>query len=206
MKYLKIGIDLSINSTGICVIDEQKNTTKFYQLVPQWKKKAPKHSKSVTLLPYTRFYSDVSNTNSKNDLEKILSAVNQSEVILKVIHENFSESECDLVDVRIEGASFGSNAGRLYDLSIYYAEVKRNLLNWLPIGSKISVIPPKTVKMVALGKGKGNAKKEEVVDFFLENHKEFNFDNTGKIDDVVDAFLLGNCDFKDDHLIITENI
>lgn len=207
MKYLKIGIDLSINSTGVCVIEPNGKIT-YYQLMPFWlTKKQPKShicSDSVILKMYKRFYEKDFDTNSEADLHKIYSATNQSDALIEIIISHMSKDT--LLDVRIEGASFASNAGRIYDLTIYYAEIKRRLLNFLPHGSKLSTIPPTKVKMVALGKGNGTAKK----DLIEEYHKSIfgdKFDySKGKNDDVIDAYLLASSDYGADYLLINRLI
>ncbi len=186
----KIGIDLSMNSSGITLIIDELNVTKHFII----SNAAVKSSADVQLLTYTRdqrsdnySYSDLATVNSATSLAKrIWNLISELQKIYK-----FSE-----VDARIEGSimsqGFKRHQAKVNDLTVFNSSIKRMLINHELVKS-ITIVAPATLKKWATGKG--NAKKEQIVEAFL---KEFpKFDQTGKIDDVADSYYLAKAQVDD---------
>jgi Holliday junction resolvasome RuvABC endonuclease subunit len=185
----KIGIDLSMNSSGITIIVEEKSIIKHFII----SNVAVKSSANVQLLTYKRdhrnvnySYSDLATVNSANSLAKRIYG------LLIELSNIYGFQE---VDARIEGSimsqGFKKHQAKVNDLTVFNSSIKRMLISCELVKS-ITVVAPTTLKKWATGKG--NAKKEQILEEFL---KEFpKFDMTGKIDDIADSYYLakGNVD------------
>lgn len=194
---LRIGIDASINSTGIVVMEKEVGKielVKYYLLVPNVGegKKLPKCTSSAELRTYERHWEAKTSTYSQQDIYKILSAENQSKEILRILTKEIMVNQPDKVSCRIEGSlmssSFKSGQSRLNDL-IAFGSVMRYELLKSGLITEFKIIPPKTLKKLATGNG--NAKKGLMVSHHKDTFPELNFDyNLGKVDDIIDAFWL----------------
>lgn len=192
-RIARIGIDVSINSTGVSIIIPESETneekTLYFQICPD----DVKTSASVRLLTYDKCY--IKNQSySHEDLTKILAADNQAKVVFKLMHELSSQYSIDAFDARQEGSimagSFKKKTSRLNDLTVFNAAMKRMLLS-CKLVSSIAIIAPGTLKKYATGKG--NASKEQVELAFYEKNPEFD-NKQGKNDDVSDAWHMANAD------------
>ena len=195
---LRIGIDGSINSTGLVLMvkDDKQNIveTKYFLIVP-WSKKIPACPSTAELIIYQRFWETKASTNSQSDLYKIISAEQLALEINKVIndfinngnYEAFTEISC-----RIEGAIMASSKftpqGRLNDLLLSQT-IFKYLIMRDGLVTEFKIIPPKSLKKLATGNG--NCKKITMTTTHQEKFADHNFDyETGKIDDLMDAFWL----------------
>lgn len=193
---LRIGIDASINATGIVIMGKSGEKIMFndyYLLVPSFgDKKPPKCSSSATLITYDRVWETKESTYSEQDIFKILSATNQAKTIVELISQQLEKVSRDTkISCRIEGSlmssSFKSGMSRLNDL-IAFGSVMRYELIKSGLIHEFKIIPPKTLKKLATGNG--NAKKGDMILKHQEVFADQMFDYSGKHDDIIDAFWL----------------
>jgi Holliday junction resolvasome RuvABC endonuclease subunit len=186
-KILYIGLDPSINSTGL--VFRSDNYLAMYQITSG----DSNCSTSVRNVSYERI-----NTNTKryseDDLNKIVNAKRLSHVILKLINQNLELSETEYVILSMEGSvmSFGfkNSASRLNDLVLNNSIIKLALLQSNLI-TDFFVISPAALKKRFTGSGK--AKKEDMMKKFKELVPTYDF-SIGKNDDIADAYALScNC-------------
>lgn len=197
-RIAKIGIDVSINSTGVSVIIPKSETNEekalYFQICPG----IVKTSASVRLLTYDKCYIK-DESYSHEDLTKILAADNQARVVYKLMHELATQYNITSFDARQEGSvmsgSFKKTQSRLNDLTVFNAAMKRMLLT-CKLVSSIAILSPGTLKKCATGKG--NAGKEAVEAAFYEKNPNFHRplntkgENLTKNDDVADAWHLAD--------------
>lgn len=195
-RFATVGIDVSINSTGVAIViyseEEKVEKTIFFQICP-WKTTV---SGSVRLLTYKKTYADYSEY-SDVDLHKIISADNLAKVVYRLINDVSRQYNIDYIDARQEGSvlatAFKKKQSRLNDLTIFNAAMKRMMLAH-PLIKKISIIPPNSLKKYATGKG--NCSKDLMETIFYEKNPDFHvpLKKTGKQasknDDVADAWHL----------------
>ena len=181
-----IGIDLSINSTGIVFnlrLDNDESVVKFIQICPH----VAKTSGSVQLVTYKRQVK--SDNYSESDINTVIDAAALATCISKQITK-FSEiygfTEIDaVIEGSVMASRFSKATANLNQLTVFNGTVKRMLVMNKFVKS-ISVIAPSSLKKSFTGKG--NCKKEKMIERFIELFPDF--DIRGKIDDVVDAYAL----------------
>ncbi|BBI90429.1 hypothetical protein HYO65_gp037 [Tenacibaculum phage PTm1] len=116
----------------------------------------------------------------------------------------------DYFDARQEGSvmsmSFKKQLSKINDLTTYNVAVKRMLLGTKLVKS-ISIVSPNSLKKYATGKG--NCKKELVLETFLKEHPEYKVvisKRTGKPsskdDDIADSHYLAKADIPKDNKLI----
>lgn len=223
MKELRIGIDASINCTGICFttidLDKKETHSDYYAVIPFEKPKVLKRkstkipkkkwSDSINIVEFIKMDIDSKVDNfSYQDISKVISAKNLAIKIKETIIKYTEDKYYDEISVRMEGAlmssGFSAKHARVNDL-IAYAVETRNMLVYDEKLSKlinyISLVAPKTLKKLATGNG--NASKE----FMIEKHQDIFaglFDYYGKIDDVIDAYWLSVINIEDNKVGIYE--
>lgn len=214
-QILKVGIDASINSTGVvialvntvasnvwkyaCPNKTTKQHTfefnelaaiKFYRIVSSEPKSSKSLSKNVRHISYYRD-KDKFASYAEEDIYKIQSADKLAKVILKLVIDFCNEHNCNdvIVDARIEGSvmatSFRNKQSRLNDLTAFNTIIKLMLLKSDKFDI-IHIVPPTTLKKIATGSGR--AKKEDMEYSFKIMNDDFDY--TGKVDDVIDAWFL----------------
>ena len=189
MKELYIGIDPSINSTGLVfrlVEVCEEDILKMYQITP----KKIKCSTSVRNILYNKI-----DTNTKkysdDDLNKIKNGYRLGKSIFDKIFKLTKIYKPDKIYIRMEGSlmstGFKNSISRVNDLVAYNTMVKYVILSQISkIGDDIyfDVIAPTKLKKLFTGNGK--SKKCDMVNKFKDN-----FDHSqGKNDDIADAFAL----------------
>ena len=180
-----IGIDASLNSTGLVIRKEGK--THLYAIVSELTKK---FTPSIKQVHYQRTITNKDNSDySTDEMDKIKSARTLTKTIQGVVNTHLTDQEREsneIVVVAIEGTIMAAprfGLGRLNDLVMSAAVIKLWLLS---TNFKVVVVPPKSLKMRYFGNG--NAKKVDMVGMFLK--KVPSVHNLGKIDDVADAHAL----------------
>lgn len=189
MSQKIIGIDPSINSTGVCVIslNNTKKNTKYYLIQPDnyLSKKKTESFESITkkyLIRYT--YTKLSNEGSYSQKEynkslNILSIINNLKVILK--KEKPSHAY-------MEGVSYGSiGSAALVDLSGLNFCI-RCLLDSLKI--PFTIVSPTELKKFTTGNGA--AQKDEMIYCWLNCDSKMTIYSDFKIDDCADAYFLAS--------------
>lgn len=198
MKIAQIGIDLSINSTGLSMYFKDKDNliVKFFQICST----ETKVSGSVQLVTYKRV--PKIDQYSTDDLITVIDAASLANCINKLLIKLQSIYKFDKIDVRMEGSimstgGFGrgsSSKGRLNDLTVFNSTTKRMLLLH-PLVHSIAIIAPKALKKHFTNNG--NAKKERMIETFLKLFPDFDKSRKVKIDDIADAYALSCAQIQD---------
>ncbi len=183
----KIGIDLSIRSTGITIISD--DDVKFIIVSDKYTKKVENRSSEYIILnKWDRCETSIKDTIEKERV-KSYNIYNISNKIISSIDECIC-GRWDLIDgVRIEGISFGSsNTTSIIELSglnfiIRYKMIEKNV--------PISIIPPTQLKKFAVGNGA--AVKDDMIEAFCRLFPYMRDEHKAgiKIDDIADAYFLG---------------
>ena len=185
---VKIGLDISYNSTGLCIISDDAKPV-FYQICPS----EEKHSCSTHFDTYHREYSDTGDF-STNEINRVKDAESLAIKLTQIIRKYVPKSK--EVEIRIEAPM---------NMAFVRRSMKYHNGNDMVVINKIVTLymlkmQNATVKCIPVTKikkaftGKGNGKKEHMISTFFEKHFP-DFDDTGKIDDIIDAYALAYCDF-----------
>ena len=178
-----IGIDPSLNSTGVCINDNGKY--KYYIITSKSTKKIREFSsKYVKYLIYEK-----ADTNKKmNEYDEVERNKAQNIYNVCALIEQLLKKykECEIY---MEGVSYGSiGSSAIVDLSgLNFA--LRNV--FIKLGKKFTIVSPSQNKKFATGLG--NADKELMIFSWLKIEKHIEeIVKDQKIDDLADAFFLSN--------------
>lgn len=183
---IKIGIDPSINSTGVCV---NMNSDIFYYIISSKMTKKMKEFKhtNITYLPYYKLdtksgdYSDKENSKFSN----ICSICNR-------IYDIINSINCDDIEVYMEGVSYGSiGSAALVDLCFLNSAIRMTLKK---MGVKFTIVSPTSLKKFACSNGQ--ADKNVMIDAWKRLDKNISNIYDIKIDDLADSYFL-SCYTKD---------
>ena len=194
----KIGIDFSINSTAITVINDDE--IRMFSFVPNYRPELSAFKTHRQITEFVDISSYEKSQNIKDAIEdqsiKLLNADKLSDQIISTIKPHIKGD----VEIRIEGFSFGSKGNSFIDLITYNTFLKVKLIqNW---GHCIRVISPKSLKKMYTGNG--NASKCDMVREFMKRDEsafqkkmvELGLDKEGEftipkpIDDLIDSRAL----------------
>ena len=207
---IKIGIDFSLTSPAICVYKNNKYSfiSFFNDGVKDWKKSKSKTyryhnelSNIIDIIPYTRKIDD---SNYRNEQKtKMFDAF----MIVNIIIDKIKTIIDDDVIIGLEGFSYGSISSSTLDLAMYNSFLRMKLIE--NFGSDVlNIISPTEGKKMLFGKG--NAKKEDMIQSFIDNRLEddilkendfwkyckengVDFKQPKPIDDLVDAYGILKC-------------
>ena len=202
---IKIGIDFSLTSPAICVYKNNKYSfiSFFNDGGKDWKKSKSKTyryhnelSDIIDIIPYTRKIDD---SNYRNEQKtKMFDAF----MIVNIIIDKIKTIIDDDVIIGLEGFSYGSISSSTLDLAMYNSFLRMKLIE--NFGSDVlNIISPTEGKKMLFGKG--NAKKEDMIQSFIDNRLEddilkendfwkyckengVDFKQPKPIDDLVDAY------------------
>ena len=204
-----IGIDFSINSPALTLyLNDEFHFFSFFNFDPNrfLDKKFPKaitvhrmlhDSNTATLIPYLR--KKTAEDYSEDQFNKIKDADNLATLITKTLISNVPKP--DNLDIAIEGYSYGSKGNAIIDI-VSFNSVLRNYLYRIFPAAKIWIFSPSAIKKFA---GKGNAKKSDMLDYFLAEppkHKFSQFVAENKemlvnstdvkkpVDDIIDSYFI----------------
>lgn len=181
-KTTIIGIDPSINSTGICVNKNNKNV--YYNIVSKRTKKLEKFSsKYINILFYEKNTDKSLNYNEK-EVEKAKNILYICNFIKKIIKKHKPTV------VIMEGLSYGSN-GQLGDLGGLNFSIRMVLLE---MGVKFVIVPPTTWKKQQLGIA--GAEKDIIVKAWKNIDKNIANIDEIKLDDLADSYFLAHFDYQ----------
>lgn len=177
------GLDLSINSTGVCIYDTHKNTTKYYIISSKFTKKSLSlnHS-SLSLITCEKNVVDSKKEYTEKEQVKTTNIYNIVKSIESVLLGHRVEAVC------IEGISFGSvGSAALIDLSgLNYMVRLMALENDI---KHIYIVSPTQNKKFATGNG--SAEKDVMISAWLKLQKHMNeVTSYIKSDDIADAYFL----------------
>lgn len=210
-KIAFIGIDPSINSTGISVRfchktdnnDIIEDSVKFYILKPDTKEttktgktKSPLSAKEIDaekrnsdILKYLTYYKVLqkdSDSTEERELCKTQTFIHIIDAIKQLIIETMIVT--DEIYICIEGISYGSSIRTVsvFDLAGLNYLIRFTILNILNgDGTYMQIVPPTSIKKFATGKG--NANKDLVIEVFNGIYGKLNIP---KVDDIADAFFM----------------
>lgn len=207
---IKIGIDFSLTSPAICVYKNGKYSfiSFFNDGGKDWKKSKSKSYKYhnelcdiIDIIPYTRKIDD---SNYRNEQKTKMS---DALMIVNLIIDKLKSLIDDEVVIGLEGFSYGSISSSTLDLAMYNSFLRMKLIE--NFGSDIlNIISPTEGKKKLFGKG--NAKKEDMIQSFIENRLDddllvcnnfwkyckengVDFKQPKPIDDLVDAYGIMKC-------------
>jgi hypothetical protein len=202
---IKIGIDFSLTSPAICIYKDDEYTfiSFFNDGGKDWKKSKSKSYRYhndligiIDIIPYTRKI-DVSDYRSEQK-----SKMSDAFEIVNLIIEKLKSVIDDDVIIGLEGFSYGSISSSTLDLAMYNSFLRMKLIE--NFGSEcLNIISPTEGKKILFGKG--NAKKEDMIESFIDNRLKDNiliknsfwryckengvdFKYPKPIDDLVDAY------------------
>lgn len=188
---ITIGIDPSLNSTGICVNVNGK--CKYYIITSKMTKKMSAFkSEYIQYLPY-----DKQDTNKKlneyavieyNKAQNIYNICDRIRTIIKANVEWHAGDNLNNCEIFMEGVSYGSiGSAALVDLSGLNFAIRNVLLD---LGVKFTIVSPSQNKKFATGNGA--ADKELMIYSWLKVEKHLKDITEIKIDDLADAYFLSN--------------
>lgn len=176
MSNIFIGLDWSLTSPGICIIENGKPT--FHFLTTK-KKFQTKLCDWLIGYPYPEYSSDIERYSKLSDW---------AFCIINKVHLDTGI----FPKISIEGFSFGSTGSRLFQIA-ENAGVLKYVLN--QYGYNFTVVPPTVIKKFL--SGKGNSKKIVMIESFISKtgiklHEEFGSSkiDVKPVDDLVDAWAL----------------
>lgn len=179
---IKIGIDPSINCTGVCVWDVTYDTNCYYMIPSKVTKKMNSFVHDfVHILPYNRIdtknlsYSD----KESGKFDNIYNICNKIGHIL----DTFNPEE-----VFMEGVSYGSvGSAALVDLSFLNASIRMILKQR---GIKFTIVSPTSLKKFACANGQ--AEKDIMIDAWKRMDKNISNIKDIKVDDLADSYFLSH--------------
>ena len=160
---ITIGLDLSINSTGVCVNDG--GVYSYYIITPH----ITKSQKQIDVISYIEY------SKQKSDSENIKS-------IGGCIQQILYKHQVDLVT--IEDISLQSHSSSIITLSLLSGYIRRILDE---MGIRFITVPPTSLKKFSVGNG--GAKKDVMIDSWMRLDPRLK-DIKVKIDDICDAGFL----------------
>ena len=193
---LYIGIDQSINSTGICIkLYDDKILVKehFYIITNKVTKKALTYSKTLDNFDYI-FYDKKEKSDAKDNNEfeqnKLFNNILITDNILDIIKTNIS-SPLDKIYIAMEGISYQSGQTKsLLDLSGLSTLIRYRIYRFFQshqdnVG-ELKIFTPAEIKKFA--SGNGNCSKDVMISLFKTAYKDIA--QLPKIDDIADAYWI----------------
>ena len=182
-----MGIDPSINSTGICInIDNKK--FKYYVISHQgnYTKKFLKELEENP--PKDIIYKFYEKTKAEGDYAtKEKFKTNNLIQIADTIYNIIKKEKPDVV--YMEGISYGSgSSSALADLAGLNFLMRYKVAEYFKGTSELNIISPKELKSKACANG--NATKEEMIYLWLKCDKKMEKHKHLKVDDLADAYFL----------------
>ena len=195
MINIFIGIDQSINSTGLTIQvydNDIKIKEYFYIITNKTSKKAKEISLGINNFEYI-YYNKLEKNDAKDnnefELNKLQNNIEITDTIINLI--NIHVKQLDRLYVSMEGVSYQShNTQSIVDLSglsylIRYRVYKYFLSHQDQMGC-LKIFSPNEVKKFA--SGNGAACKEVMINLFKSMNKQFS--TLPKIDDLSDSFWI----------------
>ena len=195
MKELYVGIDPSINSTGVTINIWENNSlfTEVFYIIKGNKltKKEQKVTEDDDLnkVIYSTYEKiDIKDAHDSHELEliKTKNLLNIVNVISHII--NVYSKHCDYIYVGMEGLSYGSSVRTrsIYELAGLNYLIRNELMT--KHMCKLYILPPTEVKKFATGIG--NCSKDAVINVFSSIFP--NLLKIPKIDDIADSWFICN--------------
>lgn len=183
---ITIGIDPSINSTGICVNKDNKKYK--YYIISNEKNFTKKILKEIQDNPpkdiiYYLYDKNVGEDYKTKERAKTDNFIQISEFIYKILKKEKPDN------IVMEGISYGSgSSSALVDLAGLNYIIRNSVYNYTKDHDKLHIIPPTELKSKACANG--GATKEEMIYLWLKCEKKMEQYKHLKIDDLADAYFL----------------
>ena len=198
MNNIYVGIDPSVNSTGVCisVYDDNDNLLeeKFYIVKPDklTKKEDAAESKHISKFAYLLYDKEPTNTdnNSENERNKAINFIQIVEKVRSIIFQtDYRYYRMNRIYICQEGISYGSSTRTksIFDLSglnFMFREMVINSSRGLKPVTLIVATPGEIKKFAT---GNGNANKELLLECFKATYPDFDIP---KMDDIADAYFM----------------
>jgi hypothetical protein len=167
-----IGIDLSLNSPGFCVLKKDscdwislhRTSNSISKMLQKdgspFKELSGLKNFSINVIEKKEYVGEYHD----KERQKILNAIYFSDKILDLLKVHIDENSI----IGMEGLSFGSRGNSLIDISMTTSLVRASVVKLID-PNNFFVIPPTTIKKFAI---KGNAKKNELYESLLDKKKE----------------------------------
>lgn len=179
---ITIGIDPSINCTGVCVHESDTNTHKYYMIVGKCTKKMKEFKNdNVQIIEYGKFNSQ-SEDYTIREVDKTLNVYN----ICTIVKDIIDQHEPDLI--QMEGISYGSKgSAALADLAGLNFALRLSILDK---DVEFNIIAPTSVKKFAVGNG--GVEKDVMVASWKKLDKNVSDITDIKVDDLADSYFISH--------------
>lgn len=186
---LKIGIDVSVDSTGLALVYGNKVAGFLFQpSLPPEDDSCP----DLNYVQYNKIYSHASS--SAREYSKLMTMrtlANKVNDAISLFMEHIYPNYPQRVQIAVEGAAYGymqHNSNSLVELVMFRAVIQDHVYHRWPLGTPISfdVLAPKSIKKEFTGDGSAN--KLKMIETALDKFVKIFF--IGKLDDFVDAYAL----------------
>ena len=181
---IRIGIDPSINCTGVCVWDTETDAHNYYMIPSKITKKMQSFSDPyIKIIPYTK----KDNKGLEYSEKEMVKFDNIYNICINI------EKICDMIphsniEVYMEGVSYGSTgSAALVDLSFLNASI-RMLMKQKDI--KFIIVSPTSLKKFACANGQ--ADKDIIIDAWKRMDSNISHITGIKIDDLADSYFLAH--------------
>ena len=185
IKNIRVGLDLSINSTGVTVIVGNKIN---YHIITGKLTRKQEQCDYITYHHYDKWSPADDATYIQKEQCKTHNIHEISTIIKDILFTIYKIHKADEVCVQIEGVAFGASgdvvglAGLNYQ--VRYILLEKNI--------SFNIISPMQLKKAAVGNG--GADKDVIIDAF-QRCTGFRNPLNVKVDDVADAYFLAICEF-----------
>ena len=180
---LRIGVDPSINCTGICVWDTEKDIHMYYMIPSKMTRKMQCFEHPyLHIKPYQK-----RNPNGKDysdkERDKFDNIYDICDILKSILNNSYEE-----IEVYMEGVSYGSvGSAALVDLSFLNASLRMVMRE---LGIKFTIVSPTSLKKFACANGQ--AEKDIMIDAWKRMDYNIKDIKDIKIDDLADAYFLAH--------------
>lgn len=177
---ITMGIDPSINCTGICIYDDVLNDHTYYMIVSKLNKKLKNFSNDkVHVIEYGKLESNKGEYSTKE-----FNKSNNVYSICTIIRDVIRQYKPDLV--QMEGISYGSRgSSALADLAGLNFAIRMMIIKE---SVKFNILAPTSVKKFAVGNG--SAEKDVMIASWKKLDRNISNISEIKIDDLADSFFI----------------
>lgn len=200
MNNIYVGIDPSVNSTGVCisVYDANDNLLeeKFYIVKPDklTKKEDAAESKHISKFAYLLYDKEPTNTDNNSDNERN-KAINFMQIVEKVrsiiFQTDYRYYRMNRIYICQEGISYGSSTRTksIFDLSGLNFMFREMVINSSKGFKPVTLIVATPGEIKKFATGNGNANKELLLECFKAVYPDLDIP---KMDDIADAYFMAN--------------
>ena len=198
MNNIYVGIDPSLNSTGVCisVCDENDNLIeeKFYIVKPDklTKKEDAAEMRHIDMFAYLIYEKQETNTesNAVNEKNKAINFMQIVEKVRQIIFQtDYRYYRMNNIYICQEGISYGSSSRTksIFDLSGLNFMFREMAINASKGFKSVELIVATPGEIKKFATGNGNANKDLLMTCFKAVYPDFELP---KLDDVADAYFM----------------